>query len=127
MVARLGTVTGAGHARLIVERFGRRWGMFALGDLLVLNLLTIVTEFIGVSLALRYFGVSRLISVPVAALALVAISSSGRFRRWEQTMYVLIALNLLVIPLVLLSHPRARAIGHALVPGAGTSLRGAGL
>lgn len=26
MVARLGAVTGAGHARLIVERFGRRWG-----------------------------------------------------------------------------------------------------
>src|SRR5579862_9872429 len=31
MVARLGTVTGAGHARLIFERFGRRWGVFALG------------------------------------------------------------------------------------------------
>ena len=43
MVARLGAVTGAGHARLIFERFGRRWGYFALGDLLLLNLLTIVT------------------------------------------------------------------------------------
>ena len=59
MVARLGAVTGAGHARLIVERFGRRWGAFAIGDLLVLNALTIVTEFIGVALALGYFGVSR--------------------------------------------------------------------
>ena len=49
MVARLGAVTGAGHARLIFERFGRRWGAFAIGDLLVLNFLTIVTEFIGVT------------------------------------------------------------------------------
>jgi len=54
MVARLGAVTGAGHARLIVERFGRRWGAFAIGDLLALNALTIITEFIGVTLALGY-------------------------------------------------------------------------
>ena len=63
---------GAGHARLIVERFGRRWGAFAVGDLLVLNALTIVTEFIGVALALGYFGVSRYVAVPIAAALLIA-------------------------------------------------------
>ncbi len=52
-------MTGAGHARLIYERFGRRWGSFALGDLLVVNFLIIVTEFTGVSFAQGYFGVSR--------------------------------------------------------------------
>ena len=67
MVVRLGAVTGVGHARLINERFGRFWGWFSVGDLFVLNFLTIVTEFIGVRLALRYFGVSPYISVPVAA------------------------------------------------------------
>lgn len=81
MVARLGAVTGAGHARLIFERFGRRWGYFALSDLLVLNILTIVTEFIGVALALGYFGVSRYVSVPVAAVALIAVTGLGSFRR----------------------------------------------
>ena len=50
----LGAVTGVGHARLINERFGRFWGWFSVGDLFVLNFLTIVTEFIGVSLALGY-------------------------------------------------------------------------
>ena len=64
MVVRLGAVTGVGHARLINERFGRFWGWFSVGDLFILNFLTIVTEFIGVSLALRYFGVSPYISVP---------------------------------------------------------------
>src|SRR5579872_4534319 len=59
MVVRLGAVTGVGHARLIIERFGRFWGAFSIADLFVLNFLTIVTEFIGVSLALRYFGVSQ--------------------------------------------------------------------
>ncbi len=41
MVVRLGAVTGVGHARLINERFGRFWGMFSVGDLFILNFLTI--------------------------------------------------------------------------------------
>ena len=117
MVARLGAVTGAGHARLIFERFGRRWGAFALGDLLALNLLTLVTEFIGVDFALRYFGVSRYVSVPVAAAALLAFTATGKFRRWEQAMYGLVAMNLIAVPLALISHPRPRAIVHGSVPG----------
>jgi Mn2+/Fe2+ NRAMP family transporter len=104
MVARLGAVTGAGHARLIFERFGRRWGAFALADLLVLNLLTIVTEFIGIGFALQYFNISRWISLPLAALALTTAICSGRFRRWERVMFTLVAVNLLVIPLALFSH-----------------------
>jgi hypothetical protein len=51
MVVRLGAVTGVGHARLIFERFGKFWGAFSVGDLFILNFLTIVTEFIGVSLS----------------------------------------------------------------------------
>src|SRR5580692_341881 len=66
MVVRLGAVTGVGHARLINERFGKFWGMFSVGDLFMLNFLTIATEFIGVSLALGYFGVSEYVSVPIA-------------------------------------------------------------
>src|ERR1700716_745215 len=82
MVARLVAVTGVGHARLINERFGRFWGWFSVGDLFLLNFLTIVTEFIGVSLALSYFGVSKYVAVPLAALALVGITASGSFRAW---------------------------------------------
>src|SRR3979409_2264746 len=51
MVVRLGAVTGVGQARLIKERFGRGWGWFSVGDLFLLNFLTIVTEFIGITLA----------------------------------------------------------------------------
>src|SRR3546814_12937547 len=67
MVVRLGAVTGVGHARLINERFGRGWGWFSVGDLFVLNSLTIVAEFIGVSTAASYLGVSRYIVVPTNA------------------------------------------------------------
>ena len=118
MVVRLGAVTGVGHARLIEERFGRFWGWFAIGDLLVLDFLTIVTEFIGVDLSLGYFGVSRFVSVPVACAALVGITSSGSFRRWERFMLLFVAANFLVIPLAVLSHPRAGPVLRDLVvPG----------
>jgi Mn2+/Fe2+ NRAMP family transporter len=118
MVVRLGAVTGVGHARLINERFGKFWGAFSVGDLFILNFLTIVTEFIGVSLSLGYFGVSPYISVPIAGLALVAMTASGSFRRWERFMFIFIAANFLVIPLAVFSHPSASSFFHYLVvPG----------
>jgi NRAMP (natural resistance-associated macrophage protein)-like metal ion transporter len=118
MVVRLGAVTGVGHARLINERFGRFWGWFSVGDLFILNFLTIATEFIGVSLALDYFGVSHYISVPIAAVLLIVMTASGSFRRWERFMFVFIVANFLVIPLAIYSHPRVGAFVHGLtVPG----------
>ncbi len=118
MVVRLGAVTGVGHARLINERFGRGWGWFSVGDLFLLNFLTIVTEFIGISLAASYFGVSKYIVVPISAVALVAIMASGSFRRWERAMFAFIAVTLLQIPMLLLSHPQwGAAARYFVVPG----------
>jgi NRAMP (natural resistance-associated macrophage protein)-like metal ion transporter len=105
MVVRLGAVTGVGHARLINERFGRFWGWFSVGDLFLLNFLTISTEFIGVSLAGEYFGFSPYVIVPLAALILIGITVTGNFRRWERAMFVFLFASLLVLPLVALSHP----------------------
>src|ERR1700729_730248 len=118
MVVRLGAVTGVGHARLIIERFGKFWGAFSVGDLFILNFLTIVTEFIGVSLALGCFGVSKYIAVPVAALALIAMTLTGSFRRWERFMCLFVITNFLAIPLALMSHPHVGAVlSHAFKPG----------
>lgn len=118
MVVRLGAVTGVGHARLINERFGRGWGWFSVGDLFVLNFLTLVTEFIGITLAADYIGIPRYVVVPFAAIALIAIMTTGSFRRWERAMFVFIAITLLQIPVLLMSHPHW---GHAaksfVVPG----------
>ncbi len=113
MVVRLGAVTGVGHARLINERFGRFWGAFSVGDLFILNFLTIATEFIGVSLALGYFGISEYISVPIAAVGLVAMTATGSFRRWERFMFIFIVAEL---P----GHPP----GHLQPPGGRTVLQG---
>ena len=109
MVVRLGAVTGVGHARLIKERFGRFWGWFSVGDLFVLNFLTISTEFIGVSLAGQYFGFSPFVVVPLAALILIGITVTGNFRRWERAMFVFLFASLLVLPLLVLAHPDPKA------------------
>ncbi|OBG69110.1 Nramp family divalent metal transporter [Mycobacterium sp. E3339] len=117
MVVRLGAVTGVGHARLINERFGRGWGWFSVGDLFLLNFLTIVTEFIGITLAAEFIGISKYVVVPVSAVALVAIMASGSFRRWERAMFVFIAVTLLQIPMLLMSHPQwAQAAKSLVVP-----------
>jgi NRAMP (natural resistance-associated macrophage protein)-like metal ion transporter len=121
MVCRLGAVSGVGHARLILERFGRFWGAFSVADLFLLNALTLITEFIGVTLALAYFGVGKAISVPAAAVLLVAVTATGSFRRWERVMYVLIGVNLLAIPLALWVRPApgllVRSVLAPTVPG----------
>src|ERR1700761_1987629 len=110
MVVRLGAVTGVGHARLINERFGRGWGWFSVGDLFLLNFLTLITEFIGITLAADYIGVPRYVVVPFAAIALIAIMATGSFRRWERAMLIFITITLLQIPMLMMSHPHW---GHA--------------
>src|SRR5712692_8944948 len=105
MVVRLGAVTGVGHARLIKERFGRFWGWFSVVAVFLKKILTISTEFIGVSLAGEYFGFSPYVVVPLSALILIGITVTGNFRRWERAMFVFLFASLLVLPLVVLSHP----------------------
>jgi Mn2+/Fe2+ NRAMP family transporter len=116
MVLRLGAVTRVGHARLIFERFGKFWGAFSVADLLILNALTIVTEFIGVSLALGFLGWPKVIAIPTAAVLLFAVVAGGSFRRWEGLMFLLIAVNVLIIPMVLLVHPTPKETVGGLMP-----------
>jgi Mn2+/Fe2+ NRAMP family transporter len=118
MVLRLGAVTGVGHARLILERFGKFWGAFSVIDLFILNALTIITEFIGITLAAGYLGVPRLVAVVLAAGVIIAAAFTGSFRRFERIAVTFCAGSLLLIPLVLLTHPNAGQIAHGfVVPG----------
>ncbi|HEV7449905.1 MAG TPA: NRAMP family divalent metal transporter [Pseudonocardiaceae bacterium] len=118
MVVRLGAVTGVGHARLILERFGRFWGAFSVIDLFLLNALTIVTEFIGISLGLSYLGLPKVPGVLVAAVVVIAAASTGSFRRFEQVCLVLVTGSLLLVPILVMAHPPLGQVAHDfVVPG----------
>jgi Mn2+/Fe2+ NRAMP family transporter len=115
MVLRLGAVTGVGHARLIIERFGKFWGALEVFDLLILNALTLVTEFIGITLAAGYLGVPRLVAVVLAAGVILAAAFTGSFRRFERIAVAFCAGSLLLIPLYLVSHPSGAQMAHGFV------------
>jgi Mn2+/Fe2+ NRAMP family transporter len=112
MVLRLGVVTGVGHARLIFERFGRFWGAFSVIDLFLLNALTIVTEFIGVSLGLDYLGLPKVWGVLVAAAVTIGAAATGDFRRFERFMMLLVGGSFAILPIFLILHPPLEVVAH---------------
>src|SRR5882724_6302273 len=68
MCARMGAVTGKGLADLIRERFGVRWTALVMLALLIANGGVTVSEFVGIAAATELFGLSRYVSVPLAAI-----------------------------------------------------------
>src|SRR6202795_1611488 len=112
MVLRLGAVSGVGHARLILERFGKFWGAFSVIDLFLLNALTIVTEFIGISLALNYLGLPRELGVVASAAVIIAAAGTGDFRRFERFSLLLVFGSLLLVPILLWMHPPISQMAH---------------
>jgi Mn2+/Fe2+ NRAMP family transporter len=117
MVARLGIATGKGHAAMIYERFGKWWGRFSLIDLLVVNFLTLITEFAAISLALSALGVSPYVSVPVSAVSLTLMVVTGSYLRWERIVIVLCLIDLTWFGLAYVLHPNWAAVAHnTMVP-----------
>jgi Mn2+/Fe2+ NRAMP family transporter len=104
MAARLGAYTGKGLAALIREEFSLRVSAFALLCLIVANVGLVVSEFAGIGAALELFGVSRYLSIPIAAVAIWALVLFGSYRYAERVF--------LVLSLVFLTYPLAAFLGH---------------
>jgi Mn2+/Fe2+ NRAMP family transporter len=115
MVLRLGAVSGVGHARLILERFGKFWGAFSVIDLFILNALTIITEFIGITLAAGYLGLPRILAVVLAGAIVVGAAFTGSFRRFERIAIMFCLGSLLLIPLYFLAHPHVSQLARGFV------------
>jgi Mn2+/Fe2+ NRAMP family transporter len=117
MVVRLGIATGQGHAAMIYRRFGKWWGRFSLGDLLLVNFLTLVTEFAAIALALGKMGVDPRFGVPLAAIALTALVLTGSYRRWERMVVFLCLLDLAWFAIAFRVHPAAGdMLRHSIIP-----------
>lgn len=89
MSVRLGVFTGKGLAALIREEFSIRFTALAMVCLLITNVGLVVTEFAGIGAAFGLFGVSRYISIPLAAVAIWSLVLFGSYRYAERIFLVL--------------------------------------
>jgi Mn2+/Fe2+ NRAMP family transporter len=104
MAARLGAFTGKGLASLIREEFSLRAAALALLCLIIANVGLVVSEFAGIGAALELLGVSRYISIPIAAVCIWALVMFGSYRYAERIF--------LVLSLVFFAYPLAAILGH---------------
>lgn len=112
MTVRLGAVTKRGHAEAIFHSFGAFWGWFSLLDLVLVDWLTMITEFIGMTAALSIFGVPPVITVIASCLLMGTMVVQGRYWTWEKAALVFCALNLIYIPAAFMINPPVQKILH---------------
>jgi NRAMP (natural resistance-associated macrophage protein)-like metal ion transporter len=113
---RLGIVTGKGLMALVRERYGGRAAALALSALLIANTGTLCAEFAGVAAGAELLGgVSRYVSVPLAALGVSLLVLRGTFRYVEHILLALSAVFVAYIVSGFLSHPDWGATAKGLV------------
>jgi Mn2+/Fe2+ NRAMP family transporter len=115
MSARLGVVTGKGLADLIRERMGVRITAIILALLLFVNLANTVSEFAGVAASMEIFGVSKYISVPIAAVLVWFLIVKGNYKVVERVFLVASAIYLAYIASGVLANPNWSEVGKAFV------------
>ena len=98
MTVRLGAVTKRGHAEAIFEGFGPFWGWFSLVDLAIVNWLTLVTEYVGMTAAMGLFGVPPWITYLGVTAILFAVVLTGEYWTFERLTLVFCAFNLVYVP-----------------------------
>jgi len=117
MTVRLGSVTKRGHAEAIFDGFGAFWGWFSLADLMLVDWLTLVTEFIGMTAALNIFGVPPWLTVAGVVGLMAIIVLNGRYWTWEKIALLFCALNLIYIPGAFMVNPSvSEVLKDGLIP-----------
>jgi Mn2+/Fe2+ NRAMP family transporter len=113
--ARLGAVTGRGLTGLIRAQHGRGAAMTAAVVLLAANIGTTAAEFAGIAASLDLAGVTRYLSVPLAAILVTTLVVKGSFRRVEHVLLALAAVFVAYIVSGILAHPDWSAAARGLV------------
>jgi len=117
MTVRLGAVTKRGHAEAIFAGFGAFWGWFSLLDLMLVNWLTLVTEFIGMTSSMKIFGIPPYLTVIGVCVLMGIMVLNGRYWTWEKIALLFCAVNLIYIPGAFMIKPSvSQIIGNGLIP-----------
>jgi Mn2+/Fe2+ NRAMP family transporter len=121
MCSRMGLVTGQGLSDLIRERFGVRWTILAMVVLIIANGTNVVAEYAGIAASVELLGVPRIVSVPLAALAVWTLVVFFSYRFVERVLFVLV-LAFLAYPIsVFILKPDWPVVMSGFIPRVPTS------
>ncbi|HYK21935.1 MAG TPA: Nramp family divalent metal transporter [Pyrinomonadaceae bacterium] len=115
MCARMGAVTGKGLADLIREHFGVRWTALIMLALLIANAGVTVSEFVGIAAATELFGISRFITVPLAAIGVWSLVVKGSYKRVEKAFLIMSLVFLGYVVSAFLARPDWSAVAVGLI------------
>ncbi len=115
--ARIGVVTRQGMIGLIRQKYGARSGTLSAGALILANIGTMTAEFAGIAAAGQLFGVSKYVSVPIAALLVSFLVLRNSFSRVEKIFFLISGVFIAYVIAGFMSHPDwGSALHGAVVP-----------
>jgi len=113
---RLGIVTGKGLLTLVREHYGQRAAGVVVAALVIANTGTLCAEFAGVAAGMQLLGgMSRYLSVPLAAIGVSALVLRENFRHVEHFLLALSSVFIAYVVAGFLAHPDWGATAEGLV------------
>ena len=103
--ARMGVATGKGLSELIREQYGIRATSLLMCGLVVCNMGDVASEFAGVASSMELFGMSKYISVPIAAVLVWLLVVYADYRKLEKIFVFLSFLYIAYIITAFLAGP----------------------
>lgn len=123
LALRVAFATRKPYGEVIRARLGRRWSRTNGVVLHALNLVILVTEFLGMAMGENMIGIPWAVAVILAFGIVLAITSWSRYQSVERMLLAVSALNLIFIPVALMLHPAPsawmRAMGGGFKPNIG--------
>ena len=115
LTVRLGLYTGRGHGELIRDRFGVGWAWLSTTGLAAAVIGSLITEFTGVAGIGELYGLSRGLTLPLSAAALLAVVATGSYRRVERTAIVVGLFEVAFFAVAWAAHPSLAAMARDAV------------
>ena len=115
LTVRLGLYTGRGHGELIREQFGLGWACLSTSGLAAATIGSLITEFTGVAGIGELYGLPRRVTLPIAAVALLAIVAAGAYRRVERTAIFIGLFELAFFAVAWAAHPNLETLAKDVV------------
>lgn len=115
MCTRMGVVTGKGLADLIREKFGVKVTFYAMLAFLISNLTNTISEFSGIAASCEIFGISRYISLPIAAIVIWWVIVKGTYKSVEKVFLGACLFYVAYIATGFMVHPDWTVVGKEII------------